>query len=438
MPTLHGTPYSASDDGSVTADGTSCRRRTLFKGAVLAATGLGFGLGPAWQTAFAAPGATWDPNAGWSVIPALGDDFSNPARSNSIWHRGLWYPVSGEGTFSDKNVAVTDGQLRLAAAKGHLDGSAGGPAYTFGAVESTLDVPGVCTYIEVKAKVLPSAANVLSAVWLQSSNLNGGPELLNGADPHPEIDIEETFHFTSMDMATHTWGDKHMAFGGHNYQTGLADISTDYHLFGVERRDDHLRFYFDRHLAWDLKAPHASLARMSRHIVLSLEGHLGKPVDQHLPAHYAIDDVRAYYYTAGRRAQPGTYRIVHAATGKALTRREGASALTVQDVGGQGQLWSVTQAEDFTYSITDDSRTVMLGLDGGKGQVGVPVVTVPNAETTYDSAGTRRRWHLLAGGGEAFSIRSAFSGLAMAPSGDHLDQQEPAGHAHEWTLQSAS
>ncbi|GAE76846.1 glycosyl hydrolase family protein [Cutibacterium acnes JCM 18918] len=125
---------------------------------------------------------------------------------------------------------------------------------------------------------MPSAARVLSAIWMQSSALDGGPSLLTGAEPNPELDVEETFDYTKMNIATHVWPDNtevtHRRFGGHAYPVGV-DISRDYHTYGVERRDGQLRFYFDRHLAWETKPGDPSLWRMSRHMVLSLEGHLG-------------------------------------------------------------------------------------------------------------------------------------------------------------------
>ena len=98
----------------------------------------------------------------WTLIDSLSDGFDAPLDS-ARWHRGLWYPTSGVGAFRDENAEVSDGVLRLwARAEG--SGGGGGASHTFGAVESVFDTPGVCSYVEVRARALPSAARVLSAV----------------------------------------------------------------------------------------------------------------------------------------------------------------------------------------------------------------------------------------------------------------------------------
>ena len=105
--------------------------------------------------------------AGWTLL-GVGDEFTDPTHSSAQWHRGLWYPHSGSGLFRDANVSFSGGQLHLAARAEQVDSF----SYTFGAVESVFDVPGLCTYVEVRAKALPSAARVLSAIWMQSSALS--------------------------------------------------------------------------------------------------------------------------------------------------------------------------------------------------------------------------------------------------------------------------
>ncbi|MBP2411992.1 beta-glucanase (GH16 family) [Arthrobacter stackebrandtii] len=404
-------------------------RRTLFAGA--AALGLFAPLLANSPKAMAA-GSTWSPDHGWSFIPSLSDDFTAPASSDR-WNRGLWYPKSGAGTFTDGNVAFEDGLLKLHATVGED----GGPTYRFGAVESYFDLPGVCSYVEVRAKVLDRRANVLSAIWQQSSNYDHVDELLKGADPHPEVDVEETFSFDSMVMANHTWGaDGHVAFGGNYFPTGQADLSQEFHTYGIERRDGRLRFYFDRKLAWDLAAPHPSLVRMSRHQVLSLEGHLGQPNPEFLPASYDIDYVHSYYYTGAHRAPSQHCQLVNAASGLALTI-DGASGMRLRKPNGRpGQAWLVQETDDFTYTIEHPKSQTMLVLENGNGQVGVPVVVEPAKSTGPDDGSSRRRWHVLPAGEDSFHILSKFSGLAMdAGDGALLQQEQNAGDSQRWLLQ---
>ncbi|WP_285296538.1 LamG domain-containing protein [Actinomyces israelii] len=135
---------------------TLSRRRAVLSAAVL--TGLPL-LGP---PAPARAEGTDINLKEWTLIDSLSDGFDAPLDS-ARWHRGLWYPTSGVGAFRDENAEVSDGVLRLwARAEG--SGGGGGASHTFGAVESVFDTPGVCSYVEVRARALPSAARVLSAV----------------------------------------------------------------------------------------------------------------------------------------------------------------------------------------------------------------------------------------------------------------------------------
>ena len=151
-------------------EGLTISRRTLLAGsAALAATALA-----------AVPTAHADPAASgcWTLVPSASDDFTSFDTSN--WNKGLWYATSGVGAFNPANITVTGGELALTAKLETYDGK----PYAFGAVESKFDIPGAPSYVEVRAKVLDSAANVLSAIWMQTSPLS------QANNPNPEIDIE--------------------------------------------------------------------------------------------------------------------------------------------------------------------------------------------------------------------------------------------------------
>ena len=77
------------------------------------------------------------------------------------------------------------------------------------------------------------------------------------------------------------------------FDTGV-DVSADFHVYGLERSNGKLRFYFDGKLAWEVAPSDPSFVNMPRHVVLSLEGHLGDPVDRHLPQSFLVDYVRTY------------------------------------------------------------------------------------------------------------------------------------------------
>ncbi|MFF5213479.1 family 16 glycosylhydrolase [Streptosporangium sp. NPDC000396] len=263
------------------------RRRVLLAGA------LALALVPAAGVAAASTAtATAGPVPQRRFIGAASDEFSGSALDTAKWRTGLWYAKSGVGAFNPANVSVADGNLVLTARKQSQDGS----AYTFGAVESTFDVPGN-SYVEVRAKVLDSRANVLSAIWLQSSPLS----VEN--NPNPEIDIHETFSYSRMVSTLHRWvwpysKENHHVDGDKRFDFGVADTSTGYHVYGLERRNGRLRFYADGRLAWDVAAPDPAYVNMARHMVLSLEGHLGQPKDAYLPSAFLIDYVRTYSYSS--------------------------------------------------------------------------------------------------------------------------------------------
>ena len=121
----------------------------------------------------------------WNLVVAASDEFDGSTLDAAKWKKGLWYDTSGVLAFKQENITVSGGNLVLTARKEVFNEK----SYTCGAVESLFDVPGVNSYLEVRAKALPRVANVLSAIWLQSSPLT----LAN--NPNPEIDIQETFNY---------------------------------------------------------------------------------------------------------------------------------------------------------------------------------------------------------------------------------------------------
>ena len=79
----------------------------------------------------------------------------------------------------------------------------------------------------------------------------------------------------------------------HEFHTGV-DVSADYHVYGLERSNGKLRFYFDGKLAWEITPSDPSFVNMPRHVVLGLEGHLGDPVNRYLSQSFLVDYVRTY------------------------------------------------------------------------------------------------------------------------------------------------
>jgi beta-glucanase (GH16 family) len=224
----------------------------------------------------------------WDLLPGTGDEFTAASFDTSKWKMGLWYDVSGDFAFKNENISVRNGNLRLTAKKEKYNKK----EFTIGAVESRFDIPEAPSLLRVRARLLPDTANVCSAIWLQS-----WPEVKN--NPNPEIDIIEYFQQKEMHMNLFTWDKdssgnyQHVDFKGQIFNYN-KDLSTTFHVYGLERSGDHIRFYFDDKLVCDWKAPDPAFTSMPRHLILSLEGHRYEPHVDQLPASFDIDWVRVF------------------------------------------------------------------------------------------------------------------------------------------------
>ena len=313
---------------------------------------------------------TWHQNP---LLPAASDEFDGTCLDEQKWTNGIWYDVTTDLAFHPDNVSVRDGNLVLAAKKEAYNGK----NYTAAAVESKFEVPGTASYVEVRAKALDKKANVLSAIWMQSSPLN------SALNPNPEIDIMETFDYTKMTSTLHTWHQNpsiHLQRGTKGWKTGLEDISADYHTYALERRDGKLRFYFDGQLTWEKTSIEDSFVELSRHMVLSLEGHLGTPAEEYLPGEFLVDYVRTYYDSdfAGVPAD-GNYQIVNRQSKKALDipdAQAGGSAQLVQKDTASAGSWNLWKQADDTWTMTNaaNGNCVDLTADTGVTSNGTAVV----------------------------------------------------------------
>ena len=233
-------------------------------------------------------GATPPGGAAWVQDMSRSDEFDGPSLNTEMWVSGpLWYAQTGLGwPFKPENGFVSDGNL-------HLRAVAGNPI-TAAAVHSKFLVKAN-NYVEVRAKLLPWAAHLLSAIWMSHGS---DP----GSDPSVEIDIQEVFNPTRITSNLHLWlNGKHVGDGvGHPVDVGV-DVTADYHVYGFERRSPELlRFYFDGKMVWDAKPSRPSLyASQQRNLIFSLESHLGQPDVANLPAEALIDYVRIYNLVGG-------------------------------------------------------------------------------------------------------------------------------------------
>lgn len=301
--------------------------------------------------------ATPPTGAAWKQDSSRSDEFNGLSLDTNLWSSGpLFYSRTGAGwPFVPENGFVSDGKLNLRAAPGN--------PVTVSAVHSKFLVPGN-SYLEVKAKCLPWAAHLLTAIWLQ------GPFEAQ-YNPNVEIDIQEVFDPRKITSNLHLWNvpNQHIADGvGHPVDVG-ADVTADYHLYGLERRPPGIvRIYFDDKLVWDAKPSNPPrYATQERELIFSLESHLGALNAAGLPAAALIDYVRLYT-VATTKAFPSSFRksreddirvsYLHNGTTSVAVH---CSDYTVSVMRADGRIaWTTNNKKAAVYAFS--RRTLNLGV----------------------------------------------------------------------------
>jgi|ERR1035437_1254923 beta-glucanase (GH16 family) len=236
------------------------------------------------------------PSSNWALIQENSDEFNGLSLDTTKWNTKHGYPISGVFAFNFKNIMVSGGFLKLSAKKENFNEK----TYTCAFLESKFSDPGNGSYVEVRAKTIDVRANICCAMWEQNF------PLLKLLDPNPEIDIQEYLlsgangNPYKVQSTLHRWPSKPGVHTQDAYQTydALVPLCYDFHTYGLERRDGKLCFYFDGHKYWEYNVTSMpEYVTMARHIIFSLEGHAGNPVDSYLPATFLIDYVRIYKFT---------------------------------------------------------------------------------------------------------------------------------------------
>jgi beta-glucanase (GH16 family) len=235
------------------------------------------------------------PSADWTLIPEISDEFTATSLDPAKWSTQTGYPGSGPFAFSPKNIVVSGGYLSLYARKEEFNGK----PYTAAFLESKISDPGNGSYVEVRAKPIDFRANICCAIWEQNFPLQ------EATNPNPEIDIQEYLlgrvgNPNRVASTLHRWPTKpgvHTLDANQNHDAPVP-LYYDFHTYGLERRDGRLRFYLDGFKYWEYNvASMPEFVTMPRHIIFSLEGHAGNPVDSYLPAAFQIDYLRIYKYS---------------------------------------------------------------------------------------------------------------------------------------------
>lgn len=230
------------------------------------------------------------PSGNWTLLPEISDEFTGSKLDTTKWSKRPGYSTSKVFAFNSENINISGGNLKLTAKKEDFHGM----SYTSAFLESKFYDPGNGSYLEVRAKVIDFRANICCAIWEQVFH--------SSHNPNPEIDIQEFLlspNPNRVQSTLHRWPSKpgiHTVDGSQSFNA-LTPLCYDFHTYGLERRDGKLQFYIDGFKYWENNVSSMpEYVTMPRHIIFSLEGHAGNPVDSYLPAVFQIDYVRIYKF----------------------------------------------------------------------------------------------------------------------------------------------
>ena len=259
-----------------------------------------------YKSKYADPGPIREPN-NWTLI--MQDEFNGNVLNESIWTKG--YPPSEYNCFGQchnhqgwqapENVIIENGLLRI---KGentthsdapfeHFWGDKNLPLnYTTGAITSWGKFGFKYGYLEARQKMPQGPTGFWPAFWtIQYST----PE-------YGEIDVQEWLSGETNEYYTalHTRheGIEDLTSKGKSHSE-LPNLTSDFHIYGVEWHPDHISFYFDNKEVRRIidKSQISALKEQHIRINLAIGGWASAPDEKTIwPAWYEIDWVRVWQY----------------------------------------------------------------------------------------------------------------------------------------------
>lgn len=233
------------------------------------------------------------------------EDFDDAKLNKRKWTTCYWWDNDGCTNLGNNelqwympdNVSVVDGQLRLRAVPQVVTGHEGRTfGYTSGMVTTGRDYSDrfgpdrFATkqgYFEIRAKV-PKGKGLWPAIWLLPST----------QDEKPEIDIMEVLGDATNALEMHVHfldGNKAVRSEGASAKT--VDLSSDWHVYGLEWQKDAIVWYLDGKEMWRFKDP-AGIPDEPMYLLINLAvgGEWpGSPDAQTaFPADFLIDYVRVW------------------------------------------------------------------------------------------------------------------------------------------------
>jgi beta-glucanase (GH16 family) len=143
-------------------------------------------------------------------------------------------------TSNPENVSVKDGYLQITALPApNYNGS--GQNYTSARIITANKYSFKYGYVEIRAKV-PGDQGTWPALWLLGNNINTGVNWPQCG----EIDMMEMGTVTGLNniLSSLHWG------GDKSGQRNVPGANTDFHLYQMDWRADHIAFYIDSTLLY--------------------------------------------------------------------------------------------------------------------------------------------------------------------------------------------
>jgi beta-glucanase (GH16 family) len=189
------------------------------------------------------------PPGDWDEVHRKGDEFDE----GSGWDSERWNPkhwTSGNALIhidkEGRHATVQGGHLHIEVRKP----SEAGKPWRTSVLRSRFKIGGE-SYLEVRARMVPHAARINSAIWVQQPA---------GEHPNPNVEIDlQEYHLDNdttgrqkIHSSLHLWlwdecGRPYKDLlddRGQTYDTGV-DLDDDFHMYGLERHDGKVRLYFD-------------------------------------------------------------------------------------------------------------------------------------------------------------------------------------------------
>ncbi|WP_294081956.1 family 16 glycosylhydrolase [Proteiniphilum sp. UBA5384] len=208
----------------------------------------------------------------WILDASKSDSFEN-------WDEAKWYHYTGRSSSGDfdyepENAFVADGKLRIVV-------DVNEERYSSGKIKSAFEI-GENNYVKIRAKMVNYHAMVNSVILLQDGDLT-------------PITFMETILGDADGFVSSLRQDGTQSIDAKATSVGV-ELHGDYHVYGLERRNEYLRFFFDGEVIWEFEtAQYPDLSRQLLSLVIGADGKEGvKPVDTRLPAYLLVDYVEVY------------------------------------------------------------------------------------------------------------------------------------------------